>query len=78
MEAIFGAYKLIGAINNPRPEDVPAAPVLNQAGAGVAGGEGGGDGGDAGVGGVASNTTAPSCTCAAAGATRTHTRGGMG
>ena len=40
--------------SNPRPEDVPAVPVVvNQAGAGVAGGEGGGDGGDAGVGGVA-------------------------
>jgi hypothetical protein len=53
MEAIFGTYKLIGPINNPRPEDVPAAPVVNQGGAGVAGGGGGGDGGDAGVGGVA-------------------------
>jgi hypothetical protein len=53
MEAIFGAYRLIGAINNPRPEDVlPAAPVVNQAGAGVAGGAGGEDGGDAAVGGV--------------------------
>ena len=64
MEAIMGAYKLINAINNPRPVD---APVVVQAGGGGggavvgAGGAGGGDGdgGDAGGGGVVAPPAVP-------------------
>jgi len=54
MEAIFGAYKLMSAIDTPRPffslytprpETPPSAPVVNQAGATVGGGGADGDGG---------------------------------
>ena len=51
MEAIFGAYKLINAIDTPRPVNAPR-PVINEAGAGGGGaGAGGGQAGDAGDGG---------------------------